>query len=80
MRSVDILVDAPPPHKEVEFAVDIFFPKTGTYRSLREVSPVVEALALTQFDDYVKRVRIFIHPRLRDRAATAPWDQWVLKR
>ena len=26
--------------------------------------PVVESLAKTQFDDYVKRVRIFVHPRL----------------
>lgn len=77
---LDILVDAPPPHKEVEFAVDIYFPKTETYRSLRAVSPVVEALALTQFDDYVKRVRIFVHPRLRDQAAQAPWDEWVLTR
>ena len=74
----EILVDAPPPNREVEFAVDIYFPKTESYRSLREVSPVVEALALTQFDDYVKRVRIFIHPRHRERASAAPWDEWVL--
>ncbi len=74
----EILVDAPPPNREVEFAVDIYFPKTESYRSLREVSPVVEALALTQFDDYVKRVRIFIHPQHRERASTAPWGEWVL--
>ena len=55
------------------------FPKTESYRSLRDVSPVVEALALTQFDDYVKRVRIFIHPRHRERASTASWGEWVLK-
>ncbi len=73
----EILVDAPPPHKEVEFDVDIYFPKTDSYRPLRTVSPVVEALALTQFDDYVKRVRIFVHPRLRTLAAQAPWDEWV---
>ncbi len=78
VQPIEILVDAPPPHREVEFAVDIYFPKTETYRSLREVSPVVEALALTQFDDYVKRVRIFIHPRLRERASAAPWGEWIL--
>ena len=78
VQPTEILVDAPPPHREVEFAVDIYFPKTETYRSLREVSPVVEALALTQFDDYVKRVRIFIHPRHRERASAAPWGEWIL--
>lgn len=77
VHPVEILVDAPPPHREVEFAVDIYFPKTESYRSLREVSPVVEALALTQFDDYVKRVRIFIHPRHRERANGAPWEKWI---
>jgi len=30
---------------------------------LGDVSPVVRALG-TQFDDYVKRVRIFSHPRV----------------
>ena len=78
VQPTEILVDAPPPHREVEFAVDIYFPKTETYRSLREVSPVVEALALTQFDDYVKRVRIFVHPRHRERAGEASWGEWIL--
>lgn len=55
----DILLDAPPPHREVEFAVDIHFPKENAYRPLQEVSPVVDALATRQFDDCVKRVRIF---------------------
>ena len=27
-----------------------------------------EALARKQFDDYVKRVRVFVHPRLADEA------------
>ncbi|HUQ69162.1 MAG TPA: HD domain-containing protein [Planctomycetaceae bacterium] len=55
----DLLIDAPPVHKEVEFRVDIYFPKEDRYRPLGEVSPVVAALAKTQFDDYVKRVRLF---------------------
>ena len=29
-----------------------------------EVSPVIRTLATEQFDDYVKRVRIFAHPRV----------------
>jgi HD superfamily phosphohydrolase len=63
LSAADILIDAPPGNREVEFQVDIFFPKENVYRPLREVSPVVRALAGTQFDDYVKRVRIFAHPR-----------------
>jgi HD superfamily phosphohydrolase len=63
LSAADILIDAPPGDREVEFQVDIFFPKENAYRPLCEVSPVVRALAGTQFDDYVKRVRIFAHPR-----------------
>jgi hypothetical protein len=32
------------------------------YRTLAEVSPAVHTLATRQFDDFVKRVRIFAHP------------------
>jgi HD superfamily phosphohydrolase len=62
LSPTDVLIDAPPGNREVEFHVDIYFPKEGVYRPLREVSPVVRALAGTQFDDYVKRVRVFAHP------------------
>lgn len=55
----EVLVDAPPVELEVQFEVDIFFPKEDCYRSLGDVSPVVKTLAHHQFDDYVKRVRIF---------------------
>ena len=64
LRSTDIVIDAPPPHREVEFHVDIYFPKEHVYRPLKQVSPVVEALAQAQFDESVKRVRVFVHPRL----------------
>jgi hypothetical protein len=60
----EVLLDAPPVRREVEFRVDVCFPKESCYRSLEEVSPVVQTLARRQFDDYVKRVRVFIHPRL----------------
>jgi HD superfamily phosphohydrolase len=60
----EILIDAPPRSREVEFRVDVHFPKVDVYRRLDEVSPVVRALAQEQFDDYVKRVRVFAHPRL----------------
>jgi HD superfamily phosphohydrolase len=60
----EILFDAPPVSREVEFNVDVFFPKQDAYRPLGEVSPVIHTLATQQFDDYVKRVRLFAHPRV----------------
>jgi HD superfamily phosphohydrolase len=65
LSSVDILIDAPPPHREVEFKVPIYFAKENKYRLLSDVSPVIESLAKKQFDDYVKRVRIFASPDIR---------------
>ena len=62
----EILFDAPPVKLEVEFNIEVFYPKERTYRRLGDVSPVVRTLAREQFDDYVKRVRIFVHPRLAD--------------
>jgi HD superfamily phosphohydrolase len=60
----EILFDAPPVEREVEFDVEVYFAKDNRYRRLGEVSPVVRTLAKEQFDDYVKRVRIFGHPRI----------------
>jgi HD superfamily phosphohydrolase len=60
----EVLFDAPPAHREVEFNVDVYYPKQDCYRRLDEVSPVVRALAQKQFDDYVKRVRIFADPEI----------------
>lgn len=62
----EVLFDAPPISREVEFNVEIHDTKTDQYRRLGDVSPVVRALAERQFDDYVKRVRIFVHPSLVD--------------
>ena len=70
VHPIDLLIDAPPLHKEVEFKVDIYYPKERRYHPLSRVSPVVNALARTQFDDYVKRVRIFADPGLAARLST----------
>ncbi|MBX3442640.1 MAG: HD domain-containing protein [Planctomyces sp.] len=73
-QSVDplqVLVDGPPPHREVEFAVDVSFPSENTFRPLRGVSPMIDALARTSFDDYVKRVRVFVAPELQEPLARA---------
>ncbi|MEM6329596.1 MAG: HD domain-containing protein [Planctomycetota bacterium] len=62
----EVLLDAPPAGLEVQFNVDVHFAKEGVFRRLGDVSPVVKTLAREQFDDYVKRVRVFVHPRLAD--------------
>ena len=75
LAPMDVLIDAPPPHREIEFAIEVYFPKPDRYRPLREVSPVVDALARTQFDDYVKRVRVFVTRELRtDVPDAAVWS------
>jgi uncharacterized protein len=68
----EVLVDAPPAELEVDFEIEVFFPKDRLYRRLGEISPVVRTLAKEQFDDYVKRVRIFVHPRIAAEAARLP--------
>lgn len=68
----EIVIDAPPVGLEVEFDLDIFVPKEDRYYTLADLSPVVQTLAQRQFDDYVKRVRIFVHPRLRSDLEREP--------
>jgi HD superfamily phosphohydrolase len=62
-----VLIDAPPVELEVEFDIDIYFANEDCYRRLGDVSPVVKTLALHQFDDFVKRVRVFVAPAIRDQ-------------
>ena len=67
-----LLVDAPPVDKEVEFKIDVFYPEENVYRPLATVSPVVRALAQEQFDDYVKRVRVFAAPEVASTLRLIP--------
>ncbi len=60
----EILIDAPPPGLEVQFKVQVC--DDDHVRPLEQISPVVDALARKQFDDFVKRVRVLVHPRLVD--------------
>lgn len=75
----EILFDAPPVTREVDFNIEVYYPKQDRYRPLGEVSPVVRALG-TQFDDYVKRVRIFAHPRIVDDLVALPQLEGLLQR
>ena len=60
----DVLIDAPPAKLEVQFNVDIFDARAESWRPLGEVSPMIHTLAKKQFDDYVKRVRVFCKPEI----------------
>jgi HD superfamily phosphohydrolase len=72
VASHEILFDAPPVKLEVEFQIDVHFPKENCYRRLGDISPVVRTLAREQFDDYVKRVRVFAHPRVAEDLRSLP--------
>ena len=81
-RDFPLLIDSPPTEREVELRIDVYYPKEEVYRSLESVSPVVRSLAREQFDDYVKRVRIFapaeIVQRFGNRGDLSAWvAQWV---
>jgi HD superfamily phosphohydrolase len=62
----EILIDAPPAKLEVDINIDVVS-RNGTVRTLGEVSPVASALAEQQFDNHVKRVRVFVPAELRRR-------------
>jgi HD superfamily phosphohydrolase len=65
IQAADILIDAPPVKLEVDINMDVIA-RDGTVRALGDVSPVASALAQQQFDNHVKRVRVFVRDDLRD--------------
>jgi HD superfamily phosphohydrolase len=68
-----VLVDAPPAEREVEFRIQVRekVPHGAghVWRGLETLSPVVRSLAREQFDDLVKRVRIFCEPTMASAIA-----------
>lgn len=71
-----LLIDAPPADREVEFRLQVrerpgraAADAQPTWRRLDELSPVVRSLAREQFDDLVKRVRIFAPPDVAEAVA-----------
>lgn len=71
-----LLIDAPPAEREVEFRLEVRSghggPTDSGSRPLEELSPVVRALAHEQFDNLVKRVRIFAPADIAGRLAEEP--------
>jgi HD superfamily phosphohydrolase len=74
-----LLIDAPPAEREVEFRLSIREPVRAAdadtafhWTSFAELSPVVRSLAHEQFDDIVKRVRIFAPAEIAPAVAGRP--------
>ncbi|XZE21722.1 HD domain-containing protein [Pirellulaceae bacterium SH449] len=59
----ELLIDVPPISLDVQFKMEVLM-RSGHFRPLGEISPMVKALATQQFDETVKRVRIFAAPSL----------------
>ena len=79
LDAASLLVDAPPAEREVEFRLQVRerTPSRGAegtlrWRRLEDLSPVVRSLAHEQFDDLVKRVRIFAEPTVAEAVAGCP--------
>jgi HD superfamily phosphohydrolase len=76
VHAADILIDAPPVKLEVDINMDVVS-RDGSVRSLGDVSPVASALAQQQFDNQVKRVRVFVRGDLRSELADqCTSDDW----
>ncbi len=65
VHAADVLIDAPPVKLEVDINVDVVG-RDGMVCRLGDVSPVASALASEQFDDQVKRVRVFVRGDLKE--------------
>jgi HD superfamily phosphohydrolase len=79
ISSTEILIDAPPMELEVQFDVDVLNAKKGTYLPMAQLSPVVHSLAKVQFDDFVKQVRLFVHPSLAESIARIDAEQVIME-
>ena len=77
LKPDDILIDAPPAKLEVQFDIDIFDARSESWRPLGEVSPMIHTLAKKQFDDYVKRVRVFCKPQWTDSLAKVDIESMI---
>ena len=82
IHAADILIDAPPVKLEVDINIDVV-DHDGQIRPLGDVSPVASALAHQQFDNHVKRVRVFVRGDLRSplaqKMSRKDWDDLLMK-
>jgi hypothetical protein len=74
IAAATLIVDAPPAAREVEFRLQVREPAAAghAWRNLADLSPVVRSLAHEQFDNLVKRVRVFAPPDEAEAIAGCP--------
>jgi hypothetical protein len=65
-----ILVDAPPAEREVAFNLEVR--DRDQWHRLDDLSPVTRSLARDQFDNLVKKVRVFAGPEVVGKIAAYP--------
>lgn len=82
IHAADILIDAPPVKLEVDINIDVVC-RNGNVRTLGEMSPVASALAARQFDNQVKKVRIYVRddlkPILREYMRGDEWHEELMQ-
>ena len=74
-----ILIDAPPKSVETQFRVEVLSKQSGTWANLHELSPVVSALAGADFENHVKRVRVFAAPEIKQRIGASTSVKSILQ-
>jgi HD superfamily phosphohydrolase len=79
-----LLIDAPPVAREVEFLLSVKRRSAHpagpeTWHRLEDVSPLVRTLAREQFDNVVKRVRIFCPIEQAERLAAIPTIEAIVR-
>lgn len=72
-----LIIDAPPVEREIEFRLDVRERAGGDREAFRwsrlvDRSPIVRSLAREQFDDVVKRVRVFAPAHEAETLAACP--------
>jgi len=72
----ELIIDAPPPKLEVQFKIDVR-QSSGRFVQLGDLSPVIQTLTTQQFDNLVKRVRIFVKPSLRQPLKNRPIQEYL---
>lgn len=79
-----VLIDAPPVKLEVDINIDVVA-RSGQVLTLGDVSPVASALANRQFDNHVKRVRVFVPESVRsdlrgmEGSTTRAMQSWLIR-
>ncbi|TWT87830.1 HD domain-containing protein [Neorhodopirellula pilleata] len=79
-----VLIDAPPVKLEVDINIDVI-DRSDRSMKLGDVSPVASVLANRQFDNHVKRVRVFVPESVRSELRRSTDDlnglisRWLLE-